>query len=313
MTHQETQAARDFANELRGDVIAIRFNKQRVRATKQLPQRQSDEVCEHFKAKKNSIGTSKKLYDPNQPEIAKINSIVMQAYNAWIDMTIGFHRKGVRLLRKEHLDQFIDCVQAMQTRLDEALAEADANRDEILEAARVFVGDQLFDLNDYPLTFAGSLSLRWSVENVEPSEELLKLAPATYRREQERVRREFEVAIESYEHEAREQLASLVSNLLDKLTPAANGKRKHMTEAATSNLRDFFARFDRLGIKSDADLSALVADARSALGDTTMQQMKKRDDIKQRIAQSFNAVSEKLDSLISDAPARSIDLDELDD
>ncbi len=226
-------------------------------------------------------------------------------------MTIQY-RRGVRLLRKERLQDWIAAFDKCQAELVKVLAEADEHYNEIIAASKEYLGEKLFDFNDYPTKFSNWLDISWNVQNFEPSNELLKLAPETYEREQERVRKQFEGAVAAYEEEAREQLQKLVKHLLEKLSDAQAGKKVVYTEAATSNLRDFFERFDKLGIRSDQALTELVDSAKQALGGVTMYDVKKSEVKRDKLADSFSAVAKKLDTLIVESPSRAIDLDDLD-
>jgi hypothetical protein len=175
-----------------------------------------------------------------------------------------------------------------------------------------FLGAELFSANDYPASFAGSIRISWAVFNFEPSDELLTLAPATYAREQARVRAQFESAVADFEAESRDQLAKLVDALLGKLTDAENGKKVVFTESATTNLREFFDRFESLNIRSNADLSQLIDSARDALGGVTMAQLKRSRASRRDVSATLETVREQLGRLTMAAPVRSIDVSDLD-
>jgi len=277
-----------------------------------MSRRHKDEVADHFAASRKSVSSSKKLFPPNQPQIKAINSILGDARRVWEYLTIGYTKKGVRLIRKDQLDWFIQEFDELEVRLAEALNQADEQYDEIMDNSREWLQDRLFDPNDYPASFAGSVSLRWSVHNFEPSEELLQLAPETYAREQLRVRQQFESAIIAYEDECRSQMADLIGSLLYALRSEKDGKRQIFKEATANNLRDFFQRFKSMGITSDASLAELIAEAEDALGGTTMRTLKNSSVARNGIASAFKDVAQKLNTLIVDAPTRSISLDELE-
>lgn len=312
MSPIEKQTAQEFAAELKEDVFAIEMQRKNIGKQRTMNIRQKGEVADHFGAKHRSVGGNKKLFAPNCKEVKRITSLMSDAYAVWQDMTISY-RRGARLMRKDHLPTFIEKFDEIEEELKEAIAEADANYDEILKASKEFLGDQLFDIGDYPKSFAGLVDISWSVYNFKPSEELLRLAPETFAREQKRVQQKFEEAVLAYEEEARYQLSDLVESLLAKLADKADGKKVKFSESATNNLRDFFKRFETLGIYSDEELTELTKTAQAALGGTTMADLKKSNRKSRNIAESFSAVKTKLDSLIIDAPSRSINLDDLDD
>jgi hypothetical protein len=303
--------ADSFAQEYRSQVIAVELNLSRFGRSRQLTQRNRDEVADYLKANRRSVATSKRLYPANQSQIKRVNTLLGEARAVWMNMTIAY-RKGMRLLRKERLGDFQRELEAIRTELVAALQDLDEHYDEIIAESRKMLGEEISDINDYPSTFAKHVSITWQVSNFEPSEDLLKLAPATYERERRRVANQFEFAIANYEQEAREQLSDLVDSLLTKLNPE-DGATVRYTESATTNLRDFFDRFGNLGVVSDESLNGLVEDAKNALGETRMANLKKskfkRDDMNLK----FTAIKSRLDTLTEAVPARSIDFDDLDD
>ncbi len=311
MTNQEKQAARDFANELRGDVIAIELQRSSLSRSKTVTREQRSKIAAQFSADENHIRGSKILYPEKNTYIKSISSILNSSRKTWESLTIPY-RKGVRLLRKDRLDSFIQIFADFESELEKALDAADANREEILsEAARMLNAD-LFDPGNYPASFKDAVSINWKVHNFEPPEELLQLAPATYKREQRKVQQQFQVALARYEDEARLTMGKLVQRMLNAID-AKPGKKGVYKEATANNLRKFIDDFESMGIESDADLNDLINRAKGALGDTTMGQLKRNPDKREDVSSQLADIEDKLKKLIIDAPERSISLDDLDD
>ena len=305
--------SKDFANELQKNVLMIELDCSHVGRSRRLSQRHNDDVADHLAAKRGGVSGSKKLYPPGQAIIKRLGALTYEARKLWIRYTIGY-RDGRRLLQRSLLDEFSKEMAALQDEVHAVCMEADENRDTILAEAREFLGEQLFDINEYPSTFVGSVNISWSVANFRPPEEWLHLAPETYDRECKRVTAMFETAVLRYEDECREELASLVESLTSKLSEEADtGKKVVYKESAANNLREFFERFKMMGITSDSQLTDLVKEAEQALGGTTMSTVKKSRVKRDELKASFGKVSEKLGALLVDAPSRSIDLEGLED
>lgn len=304
---------RDFAVELQDKVLVIELEMSRISGSRRLSRKHSEDVSTHFAAKPNSVSSNKKLYPPNQMLIKAMHSCANNARATWRRYTIAY-RDGRRLLQRSLLDEFTDEMNSVNAELQALTEEADLHRDEILDECREFLGEELFDINDYPTTFIGSMTITWSVGNFRPPEDLLQLAPETYARECAKVTAMFEDTVARYEDEAREELANLVQALTDKLTEKADeGKKVIYKESAANNLREFFERFKMMQITSDETLNELVSEAESALGTTTMKSVKQSPAKRKQLAESFSEVASKLDSLVTDAPARSINFDSLED
>ncbi len=315
-TDRPTQSADDaraeFAAELRRDVVAVRLDCRHVSRSKTFTSDQKSDVANLFAADRGSVTGSKKLFPPNQPQIKAISSAVCSARKLWERHTIATTTRGVRLMRKDQLGQFEREFNAVHSQLLAALKDADYHYAEIMQESRNWLKGKLFNSADYPDRFADSVSIGWSVHNFEPPEELLKLSPQTYRREQARVRAEFNAAIAIFEQETKEQMADLVDVLLSKVDPKEGEAPKRYAEGPANNLRDFFDRFESLSITSDSELTSLVSEAKAALGGTRMKDVKNNAFRRRDLADSFKDIKSRLDTMTENAPARSIDVDDLD-
>lgn len=307
-------ASRDFASDLRQEVIAIRLSFKRFGKSRTFNSGEKARVAREFDSDTTAVSASTRLYPAKRDELKAISTVLSQTRSDFIYRTIPYVEKGVRLLRKNDLEGFIESFKERQEELEEALRKADAHYEEIIEAQRAVIGLELFDRNDYPETFAGSVAIEWSTFNFEPNEELLKLAPSTYRREQQRVRQQFEESIAIFEEECKREMADMVQALLEKLKPAEEGeKKKVFRESTADNLREFFDRFEKLGVFSDQQMVELVNQARTALGDTKMSQVKKDKFRKAELSRAFQKVNETLETMLVDQAERSIDLSDLED
>jgi len=311
-TLQQKQTAKDFAAELRANVIEIEFSCKHIGSRRKLNQRFRDDIESSLEAKRDTVSAQKRLYAKGQPEIQKIRHLMRDARACFIRYTINGGQRGRRLLKRELLSSFESDLEAIRGQIAEACREADDNYTEIIKAASESLGEKLFDVMDYPATFSGSVSVSWIAHNHEPNEEWLQLAPAVYRREQERVAKRFEMAVEAFEQEARERLQELVGHLLAKLNPK-DGKQVVYRESAARNLREFFDRFQSLNVSSDSELNQLVELAEDALGDTKMRDLKYSPAKRSAIKDAFESVQSELDKLIEAAPERSISFDDLED
>lgn len=306
---------KDFANELQDNVLCIELHISHVGRSKGLRQSHKDEVADHFKAKRGSVGGNRKLFPPNEPHSRKIKSLCNQAAEIWKRYTMAYET-GRRLIRRDFLQNFIADIEALRVELQEACKEADASYDTIMQACSDWLGEELFDEHDYPKCFSNSIDVSWGITNFKPSEELLQLAPETYEREKQRVARQFEAALEKFEQECRDNMAGLLESMIVKLSQGEaeeGGKKVIFRESAANNMRAFFARFKDMSVGSDDEMAKLVEQCEAVLGDTTMADVKE-DVIKRRdLKDQFTEVKAQLDEMIVKAPARAISLDDLDD
>lgn len=128
MSTMTTKTAADFARELRGNVIAIDLHVSRVGRSRSLSQRHKDEVADHLHATRKSVSGSKKLFPPNQPYVKAIGTVLNEAIATWLRFTIDYTKKGVRLLRRERLEEFISEMEKLEVALKDACSEAEGSQ-----------------------------------------------------------------------------------------------------------------------------------------------------------------------------------------
>ncbi len=337
MTQAEQQAARDFAAEVRENHIGIKVKTHNIGRQRHFNPSQRRQTAELVGAKDENVYGGTKLYAKNDPYIKRISSAVNRVMQFWRLSTKDYPGlDGVRLLKIERLDEWTENWALLQEELAAALQDAEDHRDEILDRAYEALKREIknpdydpdgpkdeatnpqtkrisaFDPANYPASFVGSVTMEWSVHNYEPDERLAQLAPNAYRRESRRVSQEMDEIVAAFEEQMINQMSELVEAMMAKLRPE-DGEKVKYTESAIKNFRKFFDRFRDLNIGSNRELTELVEEAESLLGTTTMQQLKVRPAQKRTLAESFDDIKERLDTMVEAAPARSISLADLED
>jgi hypothetical protein len=103
----------------------------------------------------------------------------------------------------------------------------------------------------------------------------------------------------------RAELASLIDHALDRLTPGADGKPRVFRDSLIKNLDEFFSTFNaRNSIGEDADLDALVAQARTILGGVSPDELRKSDAARSDVLSRLAQVKGQLDTMIVEKPSR---------
>jgi Flp pilus assembly CpaF family ATPase len=98
---------------------------------------------------------------------------------------------------------------------------------------------------------------------------------------------------------------------VERLTPEAGGKQKVFRDTVVTNFNDFFETFNARNMLNDAELEAMVTQAKEVL--SGVKDMKSlRDDAKLRegLVAKFAEVNTVMDTLIADAPSRRFDFSE---
>ncbi|HUQ70317.1 MAG TPA: hypothetical protein VM165_12375 [Planctomycetaceae bacterium] len=101
-------------------------------------------------------------------------------------------------------------------------------------------------------------------------------------------------------------MGQLVSHLTDRLAGSDDGKPKVFRDSAVEHLSEFFLRFRRLNIGSNAQLDDLVGQAQQIVHGVQPQQLRDNQSLRQRVVTQLTGVQATLDGLLVDRPRRSI-------
>jgi hypothetical protein len=212
----------------------------------------------------------------------------------------------VRLLKQEKVDEFAAAMAGYKAELDDAVADLDAHYAELKHAAAERLGS-LFNPADYPETLVGLFGVAIDFPSVEPPDYLVQLSPALYAAEQARVRARFEEAVRLAEQAFLEEFARLVEHLTERVTGANDdGAPKVFRDSAVGNLRDFFARFGELNVRSSAQLDELVERAQQSVRGVAAQDLRDSESLRPRVSAQLGQVQAALDALLVDRPRRRI-------
>ena len=173
------------------------------------------------------------------------------------------------------------------------------------DQARERLGN-LFDPSDYSVNLSEQFGIEWDYPSCDPPEYLLRVSPRLYYDECTRVQRRFDEAVQLAEQAFADELSQLIGHLAERLAGESDGTPKVFRDTAVTNLLQFFERFQRLNIRSNADLDQLVSQAREIVGDVVPQDLRDRASIRDRVAGQLSQVEASLDDWMTDRPRRSI-------
>ncbi len=110
----------------------------------------------------------------------------------------------------------------------------------------------------------------------------------------------------------KEEAKKLVSHLVEKLTPTAEGKQKVLHTSSVEKVQDFLSTFESCkNLGDDQQLSALIKTLRSSMSGVTKDQLKAQEPLRDAIRKDFEKASTQLDQLLVDKPKRVFSFDEV--
>jgi hypothetical protein len=84
------------------------------------------------------------------------------------------------------------------------------------------------------------------------------------------------------------------------------GHRQMLATLVIQNLTEFFDRFRKLNVRSNAQLNELVTQTQQIVQGVQPQQLRDSDSLRQRVSRQMSTVQASLDGLLVDRPRRNI-------
>ncbi len=291
---------------LRTTMAPIRLSFTWFGTQKALTAEQKARAAETFDAQAGALSAGKKLLDTRHSAFRAVTAIRGQIEANWKTRTLPFPEPGIRLIRQEEIEPFVDQMTILRTELADAVVGLDRHFEELKAAARQRLGS-LYHEADYPVTLQGLFDVGWDFPNVEPPDYLMALSPALFAQEEERVRARFEEAVALAEQAFLDEFTRLVEHLRERITGSSDdGSPKVFRDSAVGNLQEFFARFRALNVRSNPQLDDLVEQARSIVRGVGAQDLRDSRSLRVRVAEGMDQLRTSLDTLIVDRPRRRI-------
>jgi hypothetical protein len=301
-----------FAKQLRKECAAVRLGRAKWNISKRLDRAQVQKAAAPFGAEAERLAATKKLINSRNEKYASPCATLREAVEAWKDMTVPFPEKGVRLIRKDRIEDFVAVMSALKARLATEAADLEAACEQLQVEAQVKLGD-LFNEADYPADVASLFKLDWDFPSVDPPAYLQAISPALYEQQKARIEARFEEAVALAEEAFVEQFHKLVAHLAERLEfgdevdeKTGQKKPKVFRDSAIEGLQKFFEQFKAMSLGSNPDLEALVEQAQEIVANKSAKDLRANVVDRQTVQQSFTELAGKLDALMVNRPARSM-------
>lgn len=296
------------ASQLRSAMGAVRLSFNWIGTRRKLSDEMTAVAAQSFSAQTEGVLISKKLFDTKNPAYRALTAIKSQAQAYWRSMTLPFPQAGVRLIKREDVPAFEAEMERFRSVLADAVLALSDEYENIKTEAQQQLGT-LYNPNDYPTTLDNIFSIFWEYPNVEAPNYLMHYSPELYRQEQARVQQRFEDAVLMAENAFAEELQGLVDHLIERLTDDASGDKKQFRGSAIQNFHDFAEQFNRVNIRSNADLTDLVNRASALVSGVDPKTLRQNNELRHSIKTSMSELKTSLDDLVTTAPSRRLILD----
>jgi hypothetical protein len=299
-------AANDPAGELIRAFAPVRLRFTWFGVERSLTPEQKAQAAEPFQANAKALRAAKRLLDTRHPAFRAVTAVRGQVESYFKGMTNAYPEPGIRLVRREKLDEFEGTIRDLRVELDDAVGRLDEKYHELRDAARAELGG-LFSATDYPDSMAGLFGFEHDYPNLTEPPRFLVDSPELYERESRRIRERFEEAVRLTEEAFLAEFAAMVDHLCERITGAnEDGSPKIFRDSAVGNLTEFFERFLQLNMRSCAELDQLVERAQRAVRGVGARDLRDSGALRERVAHQLGQVQAALDGMLVDRPRRRI-------
>lgn len=298
---------RDFAVELQESTLACRLRHEKLGTRRALTRDQIARVADQFAADHRALSGSKRLLDTKDPAFRAVIRVHSEATAYWQSVTVPFPEPGVRLIRRDRLDEFDDRMRDFRHELQQAVSGLQGKYAELRAKARVELG-ALFNEADYPERVDDAFALEWEFPSFEPPTYLRRLHPQLYAQECGRIRGRFEEAVRLTEAAFLQRLNDLVAHLSERLSGERDGKPKVFRNSAIENLNDFFEEFRSLDIGSSTELQDLVQRAQQLVNGVSPDELRRDFSTRTNVVNGLAEIQQSMDALMVPRPTRAISL-----
>jgi hypothetical protein len=301
----EAPPAARAAVRLRRETTALRLSFHWLGTRKTLSRSQRTEAARPFEAAGDFLSAGKKLLDTTHPRFRQVTAVRHRAQAYVQGMSLPYPEPGLRLIRRDDLDEIQQRLTALQQELADQAARLDEAYAELQATARRQLG-RLFAASDYPASLQEEFGMSWEFPSVDPPDYLRRLSPALYREEAARVAARFDEAARLAEEMFLAELNDLVSHLSERLSGRDDGKPKIFRDSAVENFTEFFERFRRLHVGGEDQLEEIVRRAEAALSGVDAQQLREAPRLRERLVDNLAEVRQALDEQLVDQPRRNV-------
>ena len=303
MTTPTLEAAARLQDEFIGTRISFRW----FGVTRSLSSSQSQQAADVFDADSDSLVASKRVIARQLPEMKALNKKRNLIRRWWIDQTLPYPDRAIRLRRRKDLSNFTDRMESFKVEMDELSGALQSIRETVIHEARGRLG-HLFNEADYPSSFVGSFQVSYDFPNLNPDMSLKYMSTALYSAEAKRIQQRFEQTIELTEQMFRAQFKALLDKIVERLDgePGPTGRKKQFQGTTITNLHDFFDRFKDLSVGTSDELDALVKEAKDVCSGVSIKDVKHYIVVANTVHDNMETISKKLSGLMVDKPKRKL-------
>jgi len=252
------------------------------------------------------MNATKKLVDPESLKpICKVGNTARTYLNR---ISLPFPLQGMVFIPKEMISRVDARLTEFKEEFNQSVSTFIDDYDSLRETAMIYLGD-LFNEVDYPVNMWDKFAFAWRFIILDvPNGNSGILAPEVYEREKEKFIQTMDQARELAIVSLREEFASMVERITERFTESSDGKPKIFKNTTVDSFYEYFETFKERNIFKDEQLAQLVERAQAVLGNTSANQVRSNQEIKNNIRAGMVDIEEAMAQALN-RPRRKIVMD----
>jgi hypothetical protein len=256
---------------------------------------------EQLGVQRKFLHTGKERIDSRQLLIREITVIRTAIASSWRNSSVPFPERGVRLVRRDRIDAFIEMMTDHRKELADVVAELNAHYVELKSAERLRAGG-LRSSGEHTDSLLGCFEVEWDFPSLEPPN---YLSPILFERERARVEAQFDESARMVEKMFLTDFFRLVAGLTDGISPVRD-EGKVFCEMAIRKLAAFSERFDALKVKRNPELEHLIAEAQRIVHGGDAQGKGDESELYREIAVHLGTLRSSINAMKESPPKRRV-------
>lgn len=300
MAHKK-RAVNSTQQEMMGKVMALVLTCHHIGREKKI-----DSQLIKTDADRGWVGASKKLLESDEEK--NVRRVLAEARSYLKRRSLpSYLKEGVYLVPCEYVTEVNEHLSLLAKEHKEAVEKLTAVYSAMVKEAKLRLGS-LFNPNDYPSkeNLTAHFGMQWHYVSFDVPVSLAQVSRELAETERKKAEQSWNEAKGLWQALLRENMKALVNHLVDRLSPAKDGKKKIFRDSAIGNLQEFIDTFSPRNIANDEELRGLVDKTRGLIKGVNPDTLRDDEHARNVVRQSFQTIKNTLDKMVELKPTRAI-------
>lgn len=255
-------------------------------------------------ADKSMLALSKRLL--SSKELQDVRALDNEVFHYLYAVALpSMFKGGVYLVPIPMVASITEELNAYATRREELVEKFVASYPAAIEATKLTLRD-LYNPRDYPdtTTLRAMFYFEWQWVTFGVPGTLKQISESIFQQESEKAAAKVQAAAEECRQAIRAGMLDLVENMVERLTPTEDGKKRIFRNSLVENMNAFLKTFDMRDITDDSELGAVVQKARDIMSGVDAETLRSDEGLRDAIKSSFVAVKDSLAGMVTEKTRR---------